>query len=94
METKKYLDALEKMISKRYSHQMYCIGNYQEAAICIQIDADGWLVYNGERGNKYNEIKCDTVLKACLEFIRKFTHNAEDISAMEDELIMLLNEAA
>lgn len=90
MATKKYLEALDIVISKRYPRKMYNIGGYQEAAICLQSDANGWIVYNGERGNRYAEIKCDTILKACLEFIRKFTHIAEDISNMENELISIL----
>lgn len=94
MDTKKYLESLECVISKRYSSRMYCIGGYQEAAICIQSDSTGWIVYNGERGNRYAEVKCDTILKACLEFIRKFTHRVEDISAMENELLACLNKVA
>lgn len=94
MDTKKYLDALEQVMAKRYSHKAYNIGGYQEAAVCLQSNSTGWLVYNGERGNRYGEIKCDTILKACLEFIRKMTHRVEDISAMENELLLILSRAA
>lgn len=94
MDTKKCLDALEIVMSKRYSCKMYHIGGYQEAAVCIQSDAGGWVVYNGERGNRYGEVRCDTVLKACLEFIRKMTHRVEDISAMENELLVEISKAA
>lgn len=94
MATKGYLDALEIVISRRYPKRMYNIGGYQEESICLQSNENGWLVYNGERGNRYAEIKCDTVLKACLEFIRKFTHRAEDISSMENELIAVLSNKA
>lgn len=96
METEKYLMALEEVVSKRYSSRMYNIGGYQEAAICLQSDVNngGWIVYNGERGNKYNIVSCNTILKACLEFIRKFTHRVEDISAMENELLNILMKAA
>ena len=94
METKRYLEALEKVISKRYSAQYFNISGYQESAVCMQYEAGKWIIYNGERGNRYNEIECDTVLKACLEFIRKMTHRVEDVSSMENELLMLLAEAA
>lgn len=94
METGKYLEALEEVMKKRYSSQEYNIGGYQEAAVCIQSDSNGWIVYNGERGNRYAEVKCDTILKACLEFIRKMTHRIEDISAMENELLKTLNKVA
>ena len=94
METVSYLKALEKVMSERYSSNLYHIGGYQEAAVCIQSDSNGWIVYNGERGNRYGEVKCDTILNACLEFIRKMTHRVEDISAMEKELILLITKAA
>ena len=90
MATEKYLEALEIVMSERYPADRYHIGGYQESAVCIQSEATGWTVYNGERGNRYAEIKCDTVLKACLEFIRKMTHRVEDISAMETKLLELL----
>jgi len=41
---------------------------------------------DGERGNRYDEIYCDTILQACLAFIRRMTHRKDDISAMENEL--------
>lgn len=94
METKKYLEALDSVLSKRYSAKQYHIGGYQEAAICLQSDATGWIIYTAERGNRYCEVKCDTVLKACLEFIRKMTHRVEDISAMENELMLYLKNVA
>ena len=94
METTVFLEALEKIMSERYSSRLYHIGGYQEAAVCIQSSSNGWLVYNGERGNRYNEVKCDTILKACLEFIRKMTHRVEDISAMEKELLLLVTKVA
>lgn len=94
METKKYLDALEKLLEKRYAKNSFNIGGYQEASVCIQSENTGWIVYNGERGNRYDEIYCDTILKACLEFIRKMTHRIEDISSMENELLSILNQAA
>lgn len=88
MDTTMYLDSLEKVLSKRFPANRYHIGGYQEAAVCIQSCNNGWIVYNGERGNKYNVIECDTILMACMELIRKLTHRREDISAMENELVV------
>lgn len=94
MDTKKYLDALEFIMAERYPTQMYHIGGYQEGSVCLQSDKNGWIVYNGERGNHYAEIHCDTILQACLEFIRKMTHRIEDISNMETLLLKQLAIAA
>ena len=78
MDSEKYLAALDKVVKKRFPCTAYHIGGYQEAAVCIQSDDVGWIVYNGERGNRYGKIECDTILKACLEFIRKLTHNIQE----------------
>ncbi len=94
MDTKKCLEALEQVMAKRYPSKMYHMGGYQEAAVCVQSSSNGWIVYNGEHGNRYGEVQCDTVLKACLEFIRKMTHRVEDISVMENELLMSIAKVA
>ena len=96
METVFAMDALNKVLSKRYPTNSYCIGGYQEEAVCIEHNSDGsggWSVYNGERGNQYDKVVCDTDLEACLEFIRRMPHNTDDIAAMEEELIALLGKA-
>ena len=91
METKRtsdmYLTALDKVLSKRYSHNTYSLNGYQESSVCMELEDDGWIVFNGERGNSYDVVECDTILKACSEFIRKMTHSTEDISLMENELL-------
>ena len=87
MRTEDYIDALKKVLEKRYSDSTYSLNGYQECAICIQSENGHWVVYSGERGNRYDEVICDTVLKACLEFIRKLTHRTEDIAKMETELM-------
>ena len=89
MDDNRYLKALETVISKRYPVSEYSIGCYQESAVCVQYENNLWIVYNGERGNRYNEVICDTVLQGCLEFFRRFTNSAEELSAMENELVML-----
>ncbi len=90
MDTGRYLEALKQVVAKRYSIKDYNIGGYQEEAVCIQSDKSGWTVYHGERGNRMDEVRCDTVLMACLRFIRMLTHRVEDVSSMEDELITYL----
>ena len=51
-------------LERRNSSKMYHMGEYQEASVCLQSCSDGWIVYNGERGRRYNEVPCDTILKA------------------------------
>ena len=85
--TEDYLDALRRVLEKRFPASDYSMNGYQECAVCIQSEDGRWVVYSAERGNRYDEVVCDTVLKACLEFIRKLTHRTEDIAMMENELL-------
>ena len=94
METKMYLAALENVLAKRYSKDTYNIGGYQEMSVCIQPEKDGWVVYTGERGNRYGEVHCSTILEGCLEFFRKMTSIVEDLSSMENELLLSLSKVA
>ena len=87
METEKYINALDLVLSKRYPIKSFCLHGYQECAVCLQPQDGKWIIYYGERGNRYDEIESDTVLMACLNVIRKLTHRTEDISAMETELL-------
>lgn len=87
MLKEKYYKALNKVMSKYYSQRGFHIGGYQEESICIEQEDDGWVVYNGERGNRMREIKCDTLLLACLEVFRKVTNRIEDLFLMENELL-------
>ncbi|MCR5282508.1 MAG: hypothetical protein K6E18_03990 [Lachnospiraceae bacterium] len=41
MDTKIILDALKQVVSARYPMNSFCIGGYQEEAVCIQSDYDG-----------------------------------------------------
>ena len=94
MDTKKYIEALDAVLKERYDENSYCLSGYQEESVCLQYQNGSWLVYDGERGNHYNEIKCDTILKACMEIFRKMTHRIEDISIMENELLLHLAKVA
>ncbi|MBQ7563667.1 MAG: hypothetical protein IJT16_06715 [Lachnospiraceae bacterium] len=87
IKTEDYIDALRQLLEKRYPSSVYSLDGYQECAVCIQSENGYWTVYSAERGNRYDEVICDTVLKACLEFIRKLTHRTEDIASMENELL-------
>lgn len=90
VDDKRYLNALESMFGKRYQKNEYKICGYQENSVCLEANGDTWVVYNGERGNRYNVVMCDTILMACLEIIRKMTKDSVQIKEMEDELLFLV----
>ena len=90
----KYMNALKQIMAQRYAKDTYSIGQYQESSVCIQYIDNKWIVYNGERGNRYNEVQCDTPLQGCLEFFRRFTHVVNTLVDMENELLTYLTNAA
>lgn len=87
----KYLKALEVVLSKRYPSTYYSLGDYQESAACIQSEGDGWIIYFGERGNRYNEKKYDNALDACVGFFSILTHNQATIIGMKEEFFSLIS---
>ena len=87
IEENKILKALDTVLSERYPTRLYNLKGYQEESNCLEKVKDGWIIYNGERGNHYNEKKYDTILLACVKFLRFFTHNPEQITEMENEFI-------
>ena len=94
MDTRSYLEALNAVLKERYPVNSYSLNGYQEESVCMQFENNLWVVYDGERGNRYNTVQCDTILKACIEFFRKMTHRTEDISIMENELLRYLTKVA
>lgn len=86
METK-YIEALDKVMAKRYPAQEYSLDGYQEDSVCLQKEGDEWIVYIGERGRRFEEVKCKTILLACLEFIHKATSKIDVITEMEKEFL-------
>ena len=85
--TKKYLEALDDVLSKRYDKSEYSFYGYKECAVCILYRDGKWFVFNGEKGNHYNEDIYDTILEACIGVIRKMTNIIDDIASIENEFI-------
>lgn len=86
MGVKTYIDALQEVLSKHYEKDEYSLDGYQECAVCLSYNEDGWVVYDGERGARNNPVYCDTIVQACMQVIRKLTTIREDIDLMEYEL--------
>lgn len=91
-DNNKCLDALALVLSNRYNDTYYSIGGYQEATACIQPKGDGWIVYFGERGNRYNEERYDDAVNACVAFLSLITHNQNLITEMKEEFFSLISE--
>ena len=94
MDEKKYIRALEQVLLKRYPQNYFCVGRYQESAVCIEKNDTGWIVYVGERNQKQFEVDCVTILEACLELFKKLVSDRNELAVIENEFMKLLNDVA
>ena len=87
-----YFEALDKILTKRDYGTEYSLHGYKDCAICVQCINDKWLVYNGERGNHYEEIVCSTPLEVCVNVIHRISVDYDEKTDMEEELIKILSK--
>ena len=90
MPDEKYFKALDVVLNKKYPLYSYSLNGYQEESVCLEKIDDKWVVFMGERGNRYDEEFCNTPLLACITMIRYLTHNQEEIRNMEEEFLSIL----
>ena len=87
-----YLKVLEQVIKKYYPARRYKIGGYQEESLCLEKNNDEWIVYNGERGNHYNERRLLTVEGACDAFVMSLTHNERNRDTLISQINKVVND--
>lgn len=76
LEDKDYLIILKSTFkTEGIPSVYYSIDGYSEDAICIERDDNYWIVYNGERGNKYNIKNYDNVIFACYNMIYRLSES-------------------
>lgn len=64
---------------------LYSIGSFMEESICIEKKTTKWVVYSGERGNKYNFKTYTSFLLACRDFLSRVSESKEQ----EDRLMRI-----
>lgn len=62
----------------------YSLEGYSEDAICIEHNDDNWIVYNGERGNRYNIKKYRNIQDACYNLILRLSESEEEYRQMRN----------
>ncbi len=72
MELKEVLDSIG--IPSVY----YSFNGYSEDAVCIEYNNNCWMVYNGERGNKYNINKYDNIQDASFNMILRLSESDKE----------------
>ena len=69
MESVVNIDQLKKELAKiKVPASYYRIGSYGEEALCILSENNQWLVFEGERGLRYNTHFFDRESDACSYF--------------------------
>ncbi len=58
----------EKLEGIKVPKSYYRIGSYGEEALCILFENNQWVVFEGERGQRYNVHFFDQEREACLYF--------------------------
>lgn len=63
----------------------YSLNGYREDAVCIEYDADkhSWIIYNGERGEKYNIEYFSDIEEVCKEMICRLSKTEIDKDKMQ-----------
>lgn len=74
-----YLKRLEDVFDHiEIPSDYYSLNGYSEDAICIERSDGMWIVYNGEKGNKYNLKKYRATLEACIDMILRISESEEE----------------
>ncbi len=76
------LYALQDALLQVFDKGEFSIGEYKEAALCIEPFAGKWSVYFGERGNRYDERALDNLVNAGYYSFSVLTHDEQDIEKM------------
>ena len=88
---KNYIDTLESVLQKRYYKDEYSLHGYQEDALCLEERIDHtWEIFSGERNLHHFVVLYDSLLLACLVFIRKMGRTDTDIYEMQNEFLNAL----
>lgn len=61
----------------------YSINGYRDDAVCIEHDESGWIIYNGERGEKYNKEHFNDITGACKAMICRLAETEKDKDKMQ-----------
>ena len=67
---------------------LYSIGNYQEEAVCLERKENGWIVYDGERGQQNHLDSFSDLYDACCSFITRLSESND----MKQQMIVAFQE--
>lgn len=71
------LNSLKTSLKGIIRNDFYSVGKYKEEAACIENDDAGWIVYEGERGQRHNARKYMDGSEACHDLISRVSESDE-----------------
>jgi len=77
------LSALGAVLKEHVPATWYSIGAAKESAACMEEEPPGWVVYDYERGNRFGIDRCDNVVEACLDLIRRVGGKAQSAKLID-----------
>ena len=80
-----YLTILTKALEHSDIPEEFCsIGEYAEEAVCLEKHDPSWVVYDGERGKKYNIKTYRNCKEACYDLMSRVAESDEAEQEMRD----------
>lgn len=61
----------EELVKMRVPKSYYSIGAYGEEAVCILFENGQWIVFEGERGHRFNTHTFERETDACSFFLNR-----------------------
>ena len=61
----------ERLEKLKIPKECYSLGKYKEEALCLEKTQNAWIIYEGERGNRYNLENYENETGACIAFLEK-----------------------
>lgn len=93
MEKYDVKESLRKvLITNEVPETYYSLGGYSEDAVCLEETTSGYIVYNGEKGNKHNkkEYQKEKVRVAAFDVISRLSESHEEERKMQSELVDIM----
>ena len=83
-------DCIKTMIAILNNHGIsktdYSVNGYADDKLCLEKDASRWLIYNVDRGERFDLQRYSSIYLACLSMISKLSESEELEAAMMKEM--------
>lgn len=80
-----YINVLKTVLKKFDIPEGFCsFGEYAEEAVCLEKNAPSWIVYDGERGKKYNIKTHMDCRDACYDMIARISESTDNEKELKD----------